>query len=102
MNKKLVTLAVAAALAAPAIASADAILYGKLNVAIDYMDQDHTMSMGNVVSLQSYDAAYRGTLRALTDQYGNDLLTGKISPVEFQRMLVQRMDVIGFPSPLKA
>ncbi len=101
MNKKLVTLAVAAALAAPAIASADAILYGKLNVAIDYMDQDHTMSMGNVVSLQSYDAAYRGTLRALTNQYGNDLLTGKISPVEFQRMLVQRMDVIGFPSPLK-
>ncbi len=40
MNKKLVTLAVAAALAAPAIASADAILYGKLNVGLSYMDQD--------------------------------------------------------------
>ncbi len=40
MNKKLVTLAVAAALAAPAIASADAILYGKLNVGINYIDQN--------------------------------------------------------------
>lgn len=41
MNKKLVTLAVAAALAAPAAAMADATLYGKLNVAIDYVDQDN-------------------------------------------------------------
>lgn len=40
MNKKLVTLAVAAALAAPAVASADAILYGKLNVGINYIDQN--------------------------------------------------------------
>lgn len=36
MNKKLLTLAVGAALAAPAIASAEAILYGKLNVSLDY------------------------------------------------------------------
>jgi predicted porin len=41
MNKKLVTLAVAAAMAAPAAAMADAVLYGKLNVAIDYVDQDN-------------------------------------------------------------
>jgi predicted porin len=41
MNKKLVTLAVAAALAAPAVASADAVLYGKLNVGISYMNQDN-------------------------------------------------------------
>ena len=40
MNKKLVTLAVAAALAAPAVAMADATLYGKLNVGLSYMDQD--------------------------------------------------------------
>ncbi len=40
MNKKLVTLAVAAALAAPAVASADAVLYGKLNVGINYIDQN--------------------------------------------------------------
>ena len=40
MNKKLVTLAVAAAMAAPAAAMADATLYGKLNVGISYMDQE--------------------------------------------------------------
>jgi predicted porin len=42
MNKKLLTLAIAAALAAPAIApstaSAEAIVYGKVNVSIDYAD----------------------------------------------------------------
>ena len=41
MNKKLVTLAVAAAMAAPAAAMADATLYGKLNVGISYADQDN-------------------------------------------------------------
>ncbi len=40
MNKKLVTLAVAAAMAVPAAAMADATLYGKLNVGISYMDQE--------------------------------------------------------------
>ena len=40
MNKKLVTLAVAAAMAAPVAAMADATLYGKLNVGISYMDQE--------------------------------------------------------------
>jgi predicted porin len=38
MNKKLITLAVAAAMTAPAAALADATLYGKLNVSIDYFD----------------------------------------------------------------
>jgi len=38
MNKKLLTLAVAAAMAVPAIASAEAILYGKVNVSLDYID----------------------------------------------------------------
>ncbi len=41
MNKKLVTLAVAAAMAVPAAAMADATLYGKLNVGINYVDQDN-------------------------------------------------------------
>lgn len=41
MNKKLVTLAVAAAMAAPAAAMADATLYGKLNVGINYVDQEN-------------------------------------------------------------
>jgi predicted porin len=38
MNKKLLTLAVASALAVPAIASAEAILYGKVNISLDYID----------------------------------------------------------------
>jgi predicted porin len=38
MNKNLLTLAVAAALAVPAVASAEAILYGKVNVSLDYID----------------------------------------------------------------
>ncbi|WP_058553979.1 porin [Thiohalocapsa sp. ML1] len=38
MNKKLLTLAVAAAVAAPTAALAEAVLYGKLHVSIDYVD----------------------------------------------------------------
>jgi predicted porin len=38
MNKKLLTLAVAAALAAPGLASAEAIMYGKLHVSLDWAD----------------------------------------------------------------
>jgi predicted porin len=38
MNKRLITLAVAAALVAPTAAMADAILYGKLHVSVDYAD----------------------------------------------------------------
>jgi predicted porin len=38
MNKKLLSLAVAAALVAPAAAMADATLYGRLNVSLDYAD----------------------------------------------------------------
>ena len=42
MNKKLITLAVAAAMAAPAAAMAEATLYGKLHVSIDYADVNNT------------------------------------------------------------
>jgi len=38
MNRKLISLAVAAALVAPAAAMADAVLYGKMNVSLDYVD----------------------------------------------------------------
>ena len=38
MNKKFITLAVAAALAAPGLASAEAIIYGKVHVSLDYAD----------------------------------------------------------------
>lgn len=41
MNKKLLTLAVAAALAAPGFASAEAIMYGKMNVSLDYQNVDN-------------------------------------------------------------
>lgn len=43
MNKKLLTLAVAAALAAPAVASAEAIMYGKLHVSLDYQTIDNVI-----------------------------------------------------------
>ena len=48
MNKKLITLAVAAALAAPAAAMAEATLYGKLHVSIDYVDVDQFANWGDV------------------------------------------------------
>jgi predicted porin len=64
MNKKLVTLAVAAALAAPAIASADAILYGKLNVGINYVDQNEGFKgwglSDNRVIKYAFDNQYLG------------------------------------------
>jgi len=41
MKKKLLTLAVAAAVAAPTLASAEAIMYGKLNMSIDYQTVDN-------------------------------------------------------------
>jgi predicted porin len=48
MNKKLITLAVAAALAAPAAAMAEATLYGKVHVSIDYVDVDRFTTWGAV------------------------------------------------------
>ncbi len=48
MNKKLITLAVAAALAAPAAAMAEATLYGKVHVSIDYVDVDNFATWGAV------------------------------------------------------
>jgi len=44
MNKRLVTLAVAAALASPVAAMADATIYGKLNVSIDYANVDDVIA----------------------------------------------------------
>ena len=41
MNRKLVTLAVAAAMAAPTAALAEATIYGKLHQSIDYVDVEH-------------------------------------------------------------
>ena len=45
MNKKLINLAVAAAMVAPAAAMADATLYGILHQSIDYIDQDDIVAL---------------------------------------------------------
>jgi predicted porin len=45
MNRKLLTLAVAAAVAAPTAAMAEAVLYGKLHVSIDYADVNNAVGV---------------------------------------------------------
>jgi predicted porin len=45
MNKKLLTLAVAAAVAAPSAAMAEAVLYGKLHVHVDYVNVDNIVGI---------------------------------------------------------
>jgi predicted porin len=64
MNKKLLSLAVAAALVAPAAAMAEATLYGKLNVSLDYAD------VKNVV-LPTYGYAEDANGNIILDQNGN-------------------------------
>jgi predicted porin len=49
MQKKLLSLAVAAAMAAPAAAMAEATLYGKLHVSIDYADVNNVGNLGTNV-----------------------------------------------------
>jgi predicted porin len=44
MQKKILSLAIAAAMVAPAAAMAEATLYGKLNMSIDYADMDNAIS----------------------------------------------------------
>jgi predicted porin len=59
MNKRLITLAVAAALTAPAAAMAEATLYGKLNVSIDYQDVTNAIAptFQNLPTRRVVDAA---------------------------------------------
>ncbi|MBK1706520.1 porin [Halochromatium glycolicum] len=58
MQKKLLTLAVAAAMAAPAAALAEATLYGKLNMSIDYADVQNVGDVGDDGSGVPYDRYY--------------------------------------------
>ncbi|WP_296811179.1 porin, partial [Thiocapsa sp.] len=51
MNKKILSLAVAAAMVAPGAAMAEAILYGKLNMSIDYADVTNVISQGQVLTV---------------------------------------------------
>ncbi len=48
MNKKILSLAVAAAMVVPGAAMAEAILYGKLNMSIDYADVTNVISTGAI------------------------------------------------------
>jgi predicted porin len=67
MNKNLISLAVAAALVAPAAAMAEATLYGKLNVSLDYA------SVKNVV-LPEYGFARDPAGNVIRDPAGNPVL----------------------------
>ncbi|NKN32243.1 porin [Marichromatium bheemlicum] len=63
MNKKLITLAVATAMAAPASAMAEAVLYGKLHMSIDYADVDSFGTIAdtdNAVSLRNLREGFNG------------------------------------------
>jgi predicted porin len=71
MNKKLITLAVAAAMAAPAAAMAEATLYGKLHVSIDYVDVDRVATWGSVPRTAGGPSIVLGS-----DTYINALATG--------------------------
>jgi predicted porin len=67
MNKKILSLAVAAAMIAPGAAMAEAILYGKLNVSLDYAN------VKNVV-LPEYAFAEDGNGDVILDANGNPTL----------------------------
>ena len=48
MNKKIIALAIAAAVAAPMAAQADATVYGKLNMAVGTVSEDYTVASGDI------------------------------------------------------
>jgi hypothetical protein len=91
MKKKLLTLAVAAAVAAPALASAEAIMYGKMNVSIDYADVKNVIIPNNLatqtlVPQQPWEAnpPAVGSIRRpiLTDGNGNPIRVANPQPTE--------------------
>jgi predicted porin len=63
MNKKLIPLAVAAALTAPAAAMADAVIYGVLHMSLDYVDVESNAL--NVTLWQRYPTQNQGNTGAL-------------------------------------
>jgi predicted porin len=65
MNKKLLTLAVAAALTAPTAAMAEAILYGKLHVSIDYFDIDGVYTTGRGLGVSTNTRSVNGGVPAV-------------------------------------
>lgn len=77
MNRKLLTLAVAAAMVAPGAAMAEAILYGKLNVSLDYAN------VKNVV-MPTYGYATDANGDVLLDANGNPTLVRTASGQDFE------------------
>jgi predicted porin len=72
MQKKILSLAIAAAMVAPAAALAEATLYGKLHVSIDYADVKNVNVVGRDLDGIPYNAFY-GNPNALT-------ANGRITP----------------------
>ncbi len=71
MNKKLLNLAVAAAVAAPTAAMAEAVLYGKLHQSIDYQNVDNAIGTSyETVDLVTYSGQGRGEF-SFTELYDN-------------------------------
>lgn len=124
MNKKLLALAVAVTPAAPAAVLADATVYGKLNVAIDYVDQDNFFDgwglSGNQstrpwtrrwTSLDNNGPASRFGLKGSEDlgngikaiyqvEFGIDLTDTKNSATKGDETLSMRNSYVGLASAL--
>lgn len=77
MNRKILTMAVAAAMIAPGAAMAEAILYGKLNVSLDYANVSNV-----VLPVYTYDADGDGF--ADLDAAGNMILTKVAGGQDFE------------------
>lgn len=76
MNKKLITLAVSAAMAAPAAALAEATIYGKLNNSLDYVNVEQNAAVFGSGSIP-YTGVPNGSLTQqdnifITDQFDGD------------------------------
>jgi predicted porin len=67
MQKKLISLAIAAAMAAPAAAMAEATLYGKLHVSLDYADVKNVGSLGTDLDGVPYERYYANPNVTLPD-----------------------------------
>jgi predicted porin len=85
MKKKLITLAVSAALAAPAAAFAEATIYGKLNNSIDYVDVEQNAQMFGPGSIPYTKVPNNPTLPDnVFASYG--LVDGEYVPVGVERV----------------
>jgi predicted porin len=76
MNNKLLSLAVATAIAAPGMASAEAILYGKLNVSLDWATVD------NVIAPE-YGFLRGDDGEIIIDDQGNPIVAKLVNGVDF-------------------